>query len=394
MKRLVSFVISLVIGCIALPLAAIAGITSDGSPDPACNSMAAPSGPDRRPAATGQWDTEQITNAATIIEVGHTKQVPPWGWVIALATAIQESRLRNLPHLGPNNDHDSIGLFQQRPSQDWGTAQQLSNPAYQAGTFYDALLNVAQWQQMTLTQAAQAVQKSAHPTAYTQHTTDAIQLVTEIGTMLGLPTAAVAGCATISPTGWTQPVHGPVVSSYGIRAGRMHHGTDIAAPRHTTIRAAASGTVTHIACNAIDLHTGHDWGCHRDGHPTRTAGCGWYADLTHPGDITTRYCHLQTRPWIDLGDPVIAGQPIGTIGSTGHSSGPHLHYEVRQDGRSTDPQPWMDDHGAPLGTAHHQRRRRCHAPPARGTAHFQCVGHRADRGGSRCCFGEARVSPR
>jgi hypothetical protein len=84
----------------------------------------------------------------------------------------------------------------------------------------------------------------------------------------------------------------------------------------------------------------------------RLARCreGWYADLTHPGTVTTRYCHMQTKPWVDVGDLVIAGQPIGTIGSTGHSSGPHLHYEVHAGGRSTDPQPWMDDHGAPLGT--------------------------------------------
>jgi murein DD-endopeptidase MepM/ murein hydrolase activator NlpD len=345
MKRLVSFVI----GCIALPLAAIAGITGSGDSDPACNHQTAPSGPDRRPAATGQWNTEQIANAATIVEVGHTNQVPPWGWVIAVATAIQESQLRNLPHLGEDNDHDSIGLFQQRPSQGWGTAEQLSDPAYQAGKFYDALLDVAQWQEMTLTQAAQAVQKSAHPDAYAQHTTDAVQLVSEVGITLGPSTAVMAGCVTISPAGWTQPLHGPVVSGYGIRAGRMHHGTDIAAPRHTIIRAAASGTVTRVACNAIDRHTGQDWGCHRDGDPNRTAGCGWYAELTHPGAVTTRYCHMQTRPWVDAGDAVIAGQPIGTVGSTGHSSGPHLHYEVRVDGRSVDPQPWMDDHRAPVG---------------------------------------------
>jgi murein DD-endopeptidase MepM/ murein hydrolase activator NlpD len=269
--------------------------------------------------------------------------------VIAVATAIQESQLRNLPHLGENNDHDSIGLFQQRPSQGWGTAEQLSDPAYQAGKFYDALLDVAQWQEMTLTQAAQAVQKSAHPDAYAQHTTDAVQLVSEAGIMLGLSTAAMAGCVTISPAGWTQPLHGPVVSDYGIRAGRMHHGTDIVAPRHSIIRAAASGTVTRVACNAIDRHTGQDWGCHRDGHPDRTAGCGWYADLTHPGAVTTRYCHMQTRPWVDVGDLVIAGQPIGTVGSTGHSSGPHLHYEVLLGGSATDPEPWMADRGAKLG---------------------------------------------
>jgi hypothetical protein len=70
MKRLVSLVISLVIGCITLPLAAIAGITGGASSDPACNHQPAPTGPDRQPAASSRWDTEQLANAATIIQVG------------------------------------------------------------------------------------------------------------------------------------------------------------------------------------------------------------------------------------------------------------------------------------------------------------------------------------
>jgi murein DD-endopeptidase MepM/ murein hydrolase activator NlpD len=349
MKRLVSLVISLVLGCVALPLFAVAGMTGGGGSDPACRDQAAPPDLDGRPLVTGQWDTEQLTNTATIIEVGHARDVPLWGWVIAVATAIQESRLRNLPHLGEGNDHDSIGLFQQRPSQGWGTAHQLADPAYQAGKFFDALLDVDGWQAMTLTQAAQAVQNSARPDAYAQHTTDAIRLVSQVGTSLGLSTVAVVACVNVSPVGWTQPVHGPVVSGFGIRGGRMHAGTDIAAPRHTLIRAAASGTVARVRCNAVDRDTGQDWGCDRDGDPDRTAGCGWYVDLSHPGGVMTRYCHLHTEPWVRLGDPVIAGQPIGTVGSTGHSSGPHLHYEVHLDGYATNPQPWMADHGAPLG---------------------------------------------
>jgi murein DD-endopeptidase MepM/ murein hydrolase activator NlpD len=67
--------------------------------------------------------------------------------------------------------------------------------------------------------------------------------------------------------------------------------------------------------------------------------------------VTTRYCHLQAEPWVQVGEPVIVGQPIGTIGSTGHSSGPHLHYEVilGDNYRVSDPEPWMADRGAQLG---------------------------------------------
>jgi murein DD-endopeptidase MepM/ murein hydrolase activator NlpD len=348
MKHLIGLVISLVLAAVALPLLAIAALTGAGGPDPACPH------PPTSTADTeaGRWDAEQLTNTATIVQVGHTKRVPPWGWVIAVATAIQESQLRNLPHLGPANDHDSIGLFQQRPSQGWGTPEQLADPAHQAGTFYNKLLTIDGWHLMPLAAAAQAVQRSAHPDAYTQHTNQAVHLTSHTAATLGLTTITTTRCTSVSPTGWTQPLPGPVVSGYGPRHGRMHNGVDLAAPRHTIIHAAASGTVTRIRCNAINRHTGRNWGCHRDGHPHHTAGCGWYLELTHPGHITTRYCHLHTRPWVNVGDPIIVGQPIGTVGSTGHSSGPHLHYEVHLGDPNRgpiDPQPWMAQHGAPLG---------------------------------------------
>lgn len=72
-------------------------------------------------------------------------------------------------------------------------------------------------------------------------------------------------------------------------------------------------------------------------------------DIAHPGEVVTRYCHMDTVPWVRVGDPVVVGQPIGLVGSTGHSSGPHLHYEVHTAGLPVDPEPWMRDHGAPIG---------------------------------------------
>jgi cell wall-associated NlpC family hydrolase len=107
---------------------------------------------------------EQIPNAKAIIVTGISLQVPARGQTIALATALQESRLRNLP----SGDRDSVGLFQQRPSQGWGTAQQLLDPVYASTKFYTALIAVPGWQQLTVAQAAQAVQKSALPDAYAQ----------------------------------------------------------------------------------------------------------------------------------------------------------------------------------------------------------------------------------
>ncbi|WP_075779934.1 C40 family peptidase [Streptomyces acidiscabies] len=107
---------------------------------------------------------EQIPNAATIVTAGLSLKVPAKGQIVALATAMQESRLRNLDY----GDRDSLGLFQQRPSQGWGTAQQIRDPLYASEQFYRHLLRVDGWQQMTVAQAAQAVQRSGLPDAYAQ----------------------------------------------------------------------------------------------------------------------------------------------------------------------------------------------------------------------------------
>ncbi|GAA3196449.1 MULTISPECIES: C40 family peptidase [Streptomyces] len=107
---------------------------------------------------------EQVPNAQTIVATGLSLDVPKKGQVVALATAMQESRLRNLNY----GDRDSLGLFQQRPSQGWGSAEQIRDPAYASEQFYKRLLTVRGWQQMTVTQAAQAVQRSGLPDAYAQ----------------------------------------------------------------------------------------------------------------------------------------------------------------------------------------------------------------------------------
>ncbi|MFD3522272.1 C40 family peptidase [Streptomyces sp. NPDC058653] len=107
---------------------------------------------------------EQVPNAQKIVATGIGLKVPKHGQIVALATAIQESRLRNLA----SGDRDSLGLFQQRPSKGWGTAQQIRDPVHASEKFYQRLLKVKGWEQLTVTQAAQAVQQSGHPDAYAQ----------------------------------------------------------------------------------------------------------------------------------------------------------------------------------------------------------------------------------
>jgi LysM repeat protein len=116
---------------------------------------------------------EMLKNATTIYRVGKKLAVSEFGIVVALATAMQESRLRNINY----GDRDSLGLFQQRPSQGWGTVSQIMNPEYSARAFFGGstgpnfgrargLLEIANWSNMTLAAAAQAVQISAFPAAY------------------------------------------------------------------------------------------------------------------------------------------------------------------------------------------------------------------------------------
>ncbi|MGK5683789.1 peptidase M23 [Actinoplanes sp. URMC 104] len=128
--------------------------------------------PAAAPVHTGLSE-EQVANARLIVTVGDQRRVPDQARVIAVATALQESSLRNLR----GGDRDSIGLFQQRPSQGWGTPRQLSDPAYQTQKFYDKLLRTDGWQKMRVTEAAQAVQVSAYPEAYAKHVPAATRLV-------------------------------------------------------------------------------------------------------------------------------------------------------------------------------------------------------------------------
>ena len=107
---------------------------------------------------------EQAANAATIAAVGKRLGMPNHAVTVALATALQESKLRNL-HYG---DRDSLGLFQQRPSQGWGTRAQVQDPVYAATAFYAHLRRVPGWRTLPVTEAAQRVQHSAAPYAYAQ----------------------------------------------------------------------------------------------------------------------------------------------------------------------------------------------------------------------------------
>ena len=132
--------------------------------------------------STYSFDRQQLANAATIIRVGRQRHVPPRGWVVAVAAAIQESSLHNIGY----GDRDSAGLFQQRPSMGWGSFAQVTDPVYAATAFFGGpdvapgnpgLLDISGWEHLSITQAAQAVQRSGYPDAYAQRADEATALV-------------------------------------------------------------------------------------------------------------------------------------------------------------------------------------------------------------------------
>ncbi|MBX6356031.1 MAG: hypothetical protein IRZ05_09290 [Micromonosporaceae bacterium] len=142
------------------------------------------------PPAAGLTQT-QMNHAKTIVVVGKQMKLPERAYVIAVATAMQETNLYNLANPGlpaslqiPNDgigyDHDSVGLFQQRPASGWGSVSELMNPAVAARKFYQALVRIPGWDKLPLTVAAQLVQGSAFPTAYAKHQTRAEIVVSRL----------------------------------------------------------------------------------------------------------------------------------------------------------------------------------------------------------------------
>jgi Peptidase family M23 len=422
----------------------------------------------------GGLDEEQGRNAGVIVAAGRSAGVSSFGLTVALATAYQESRLRNLPY----GDRDSLGLFQQRPSTGWGTAEQVQDPVYAAGAFFGGptgpnstgaasqppgLLDIDGWQAMALTQAADAVQRSALPSAYAQWeddarawlgerftaageacgpggglmcpptgraaeiglSPDALRVLrcihqnfptvgpfagvgerpndsdhphgravdamipdwaTDAGNDLGWQLAdwvrinatclgvtyvifdAAIWSAAADTAGWrpyTHPGGGtdanslhlnhvhvsvegsggactdgawtrPLRGSYTITArfgeigeswATVHTGTDLAAPVGREVVAASAGQVTHASWD----------GPH-----------GQKVEITHADGTRSWYAHLSAIT-VTVHTHVAAGEVIGRLGSTGNSTGPHLHFEIRPPhGTPVDPETWMAVRGAPL----------------------------------------------
>ncbi|GLJ80157.1 M23 family metallopeptidase [Microbacterium imperiale] len=282
------------------------------------------------PAEVNGYKRDQLTNAAAIIRAGMDLGINQHGQLLAVMTAMGESSLRNITYgdwetsgvTNPNGTRTtSIGLFQQQDS--WGSVEDRLNPARSAALFYDRLTQVDGWEDMPATLAIHKTQVNDDPEHYARFETDAKAIVT------ALTTACSAGTGE-----WVVPARGTVTDTFGTctvnRPGdECHKGTDLATGScGSPIWAAGGGTVTFAGVQ-----------------PYR----GNVVWIDHGNGIESGYFHMEDGSLrVAKGDQIAAGTQIGTMGETGFSFGCHLHFEIHNNGKPINPEPFMQNAGAPL----------------------------------------------
>ncbi|MFD8230607.1 heavy metal transporter [Streptomyces sp. NPDC059696] len=236
-----------------MALLAVAGYVvvqyiTGGSGGPGCKVVSG-----KGDGASYEFTPEQAVNAATITAVGTARGLPERAVTIALATALQESALRNIRH----GDRDSLGLFQQRPSQGWGTPKEIMDPTYSAGEFYDHLVKVPGYTRLPLTVAAQRVQRSGFPQAYAKHEPDAALLAAAL-TGQSAATLTCEGRPAATRASGPDGVRAALVRDFGRDvlepAGAEVGGAPTAAP--TASPSAADGTGGHTVTLPVTSGTG------------------------------------------------------------------------------------------------------------------------------------------
>lgn len=290
---------------------------------------------------TVEFTGVQLSNAAHILVAGRDAGLGARDQVIGVMAAIGESTLQVLDH-GDTAGPDSRGLFQQRDNGAWGSYADRMDPRVSAGNFFAALLNVTERDALTPSEAAHRVQGNADPQHYAKYWKAAVTVSESIsGSSTGLDngaggagrgcghgsaTSAVGGGvdASVSPSGWATPGLGGLTDTYGNRfhptdlEWRMHNGIDLAAGGcGGQIWAAQAGTVVGAAPDSSGNGT---------------------IRIDHGGGLVTKYLHMEADGYlVEVGATVTAGQQIGVTGTSGQSTGCHLHFEVVVDGNRVDP---------------------------------------------------------
>lgn len=339
--------ISSVVAVLALVGGTVAGILLlSSSASATCNPTGSFTGsidPTAVPTAeVAGYSGEQLVNAAWVVKAGIDLGLSSRDITIGVMTAMGESSLRVLDH-GDVAGPDSRGLFQQRDS--WGTLAERMDPYQSAGLFFSALAAISDRDSLAPTIAAHRVQRNADPQHYAPYWDAAVAVVNAVtGTTSGLTAgggAQVCNLSTGSSTqvtadGWAAPGAGPITSAFGMRINpvtgvyKLHAGVDLQAGGcDGPIYAAHAGVV--IAAGIDSTGTG-------------------VVSIDHGGGITTDYLHeWASGILVTVGDHIEAGQQIGRVGSSGNSTGCHLHFQVDVNGQPVDPEAFMAAVGITLG---------------------------------------------
>ena len=207
-----------------------------------------------------QIDIEQARWTTLMAAISQRRGLPPRATTIAIATAFQESKIHNIDY----GDRDSVGLFQQRPSQGWGTREQILNPRYSIGKFYDGLVKVRAYSSMSITEAAQRVQRSAFPGAYAKHEDYARALASSLR---GYSPAAFSCRINATSGGSADAVAADVVAAFGdipveVRERSVHIPLSGRAPdveaRGWGLAHYAVGNATRLEVTSVAFD-GHQW---------------------------------------------------------------------------------------------------------------------------------------
>lgn len=333
--------------------------------------------PDELTAETKNGETitlgrTQLERASSIITGGsEIEGIDDNAVIIALMAALTESNLKQLansaaypesgdmPNDGEGADHDSLGLFQMRPQSGWGTVEELMDVDYQVEAFFGGetgpnhpsprgLLDIPGWEDMDRGEAAQAVEVSAHPDRYTNYEPVAEKILTTLTDNANNGGNGGGGSGGDVPE--TERLVFPLpegtytrTSGFGPRTdpitgeSRLHGGVDYAAEDGTPISALADGKVVTA---------------HMSGGTSGTV----IIEHTIDGEaVATMYVHMWEHGiHVEAGDQVKAGDHIADVGSSGHSTGPHLHLQVHPGGAQAepiDPEPWLEEHDLASGEA-------------------------------------------
>ena len=333
-----------------------AGATTPATPataPPADGASGAGSG--TLPDKVGIYQGVQLVNAGYVIKAGQALGLDSWTLTVGVMTTMGESGLRVLDH-GDAAGPDSRGLWQQRDNGAWGSLADRMDPFVSSTNGFTALIAVPGYRDLAPTIAAHRAQGNSNANYYAPFWPDAVQVVAALtrdpGLLTSLPASgsAVAGadCPDVQPAAaagaaggkaisgtWANPLKPArytLTSDFGdyrpkLPTAKLHKGQDLAAP---------AGTPIFSVCDGVTIQAGPVRG---GGGNQTTIDCG--------GGVTIKLMH-QSAITTTVGATLTAGQQIGAVGSTGNSTGAHLHEQVEIRGVPVNPVPFMKLHGVPL----------------------------------------------